>query len=228
MFENTTAIVAAAGAGKRLNCGENKVFYELEFGPILNYSLRLFDRAAAVTEIIVTAAPGEEDRCGDVCRHTIERTPFRVVTGGADRDDSVWAALESLDEGIPLVFVHDGARPFCSPILLEDLWRAMGPGIDGVIPALPVKETVKLVQDHRIVETVPRQALYLAQTPQLFIRTTLRNAYVAGREVGFNATDDASMVERYGGVVRVIEGEANNIKITTAADLSYAAWLEAR
>jgi 2-C-methyl-D-erythritol 4-phosphate cytidylyltransferase len=143
----------------------------------------------------------------------IERT-----TGGATRSDSVRAGLALVPAAAEVVVVHDAARPLASARLFERVIRAVADGADGAVPALPVPDTVKRVDRDRVVETVPRAGLVGAQTPQAFRADVLRAAH----RVGGVDTDDAALVEASGGVVRIVEGERRNLKLTLADDLEIA------
>src|SRR5262249_22046761 len=143
----------------------------------------------------------------------VERT-----TGGATRSDSVRAGLALVPGDVDVVVVHDAARPLASVQLFERVVRAVADGADGAVPALPVADTVKRVDHDRVVETVPREGLVGVQTPQAFRADVLRAAH----RVGGVDTDDAALVEANGGVVRIVEGERRNLKLTLADDLELA------
>lgn len=211
-----SAIIAAAGSGRRLGKEKNKILLNLGGRPVLSYSLDLLDLAPEIEEIIIVAAQGEEAVCGEIAAAYCRQTPYQVVSGGAERMYSVYNGLRSTDPQCSHVLIHDGARPFLSREILTRLLTCQF--TDGAILALPLKETVKKVEGSLITETIPREQLYTAQTPQIFRRAALFSAYEQGLAQGFKATDDASLVERWGGAIEVVRGSEENIKITTPYD----------
>lgn len=211
-----TAIVAAAGSGRRLGREKNKVLLELGNKPVLSYSLEVLAAVPQVEEIIIAAAQGEEDECEAIAALSCRGKAFKVVTGGEQRMNSVYSCLMASNPQTDHVLIHDGARPFINSAVLEKILQADFP--DGAILALPLKETVKSAEGHIIKATIPRDGLYGAQTPQIFSKEVLVTAYRRGFDEGFMATDDASLVERYGGEVKLIPGSEENIKITTPYD----------
>lgn len=146
--------------------------------------------------------------------------PVEVIEGGKVRQETVRLALEMLDPSIELVAIHDGARPFLSPALLQACLEA-GKEYGAVVPALPIYDTIKR-GDEWVEETLPREALFTIQTPQVFKRELIKEAHRRAWEEGFIGTDDASLVERLGIKVRMIRGEKENIKITDPEDLALA------
>lgn len=215
------AVVVAAGAGRRMQCAENKVFLRIGGTPVLLHSLRVFVAHPAVAHIVVVARAGEEERVRTLAQDLLPAKPLAVVTGGAERQDSVYAGLRAL-EGCDVVLVHDAARPFVRPQHVDRLLAAVeetGAACLGV----PVKDTVKRVDaDGTIAATPPRLSLWLAQTPQAFWRTLLLEAHEAARADGVAATDDAALVERLGHPVRMVMGDYDNLKITTPEDVVVA------
>ncbi|MFM7061370.1 MAG: 2-C-methyl-D-erythritol 4-phosphate cytidylyltransferase [Actinomycetes bacterium] len=207
----TWAILLAAGAGTRF--GARKQFLGLG-------GVRVVDRsvhgAHDVVDAVVLVLP-EGERWDGPPVHA-------VVVGGAQRSDSVRAGLAAIPAEAEVIVVHDAARPLAS----RDLWRAVVAavhgGADAAIPGLPVADTVKRVAGERVLETVERQDLVAVQTPQAFRAEVLRRAH----EAGGDATDDAGLVERAGGTVVVVPGEARNRKVTDRDDLVVLeAWLAA-
>jgi 2-C-methyl-D-erythritol 4-phosphate cytidylyltransferase len=139
------------------------------------------------------------------------------VTGGVTRAASVRAALEDVAEDAIVVLVHDAARPLVDDAVIERVLGPLAKGFDGVVPALPLRDTVKRVERDVVVETVTREGLFAAQTPQAFLAPALRRACAEGLD---DATDCASLVERNGGRVAVVEGDLRLLKVTTRADLA--------
>ena len=199
------AIVVAAGDGHRF--GAPKQFETLA-------GSRLVDRAvaaagAACDEVVVVLPAGVDWDGPPVAA---------AVPGGARRADSVRAGLAAVSEDCDVVVVHDAARPLAAPSLFADVIATVRSGADGAVPALPLTDTVKRVADDRVVDTPPRDALVAVQTPQAFRADVLRAAHAGGGD----ATDDAALVEAYGGTVVIVPGDRANLKVTTAADLLVA------
>jgi 2-C-methyl-D-erythritol 4-phosphate cytidylyltransferase len=155
------------------------------------------------------------------------RPSVTIVPGGVERQDSVFNGLRHLPAECEWVLIHDGVRPFVSMKLLEETWLAAHE-TGASIAALPATDTVKRVVDGKVVETVPREEMWLVQTPQVFRKDLLLNAYLSAREHGWSGTDDASFLERSGIPVKVVRGERSNIKVTTPEDLAWASWFLAR
>jgi 2-C-methyl-D-erythritol 4-phosphate cytidylyltransferase / 2-C-methyl-D-erythritol 2,4-cyclodiphosphate synthase len=218
---HVTAIIAAGGAGRRLGAAVPKQMLELGGRTILERSVAAFASHPRVSDVIV-ALPADLAAAPPSWLERYERV--RVVQGGARRQDSVALAFDAVAPGADVVLVHDAARPFVSSELIGrciDAANAHG----GAIAAVPVTDTVKQVApagDGFVIQgTVPRESIYLAQTPQAFRREVLGAAVAAGR-AGVEGTDEAALAERVGHPVRVVEGEPSNVKITTAADLESA------
>ena len=173
-----------------------------------------------VRNIVVTAPAGLENEYGQLLQRNGIDKVSRVVTGGAERQDSIYEALRLLDlEAGDLVAVHDAARPLITPLLVEDVCAALE-NCDGAIPAVAVKDTIKRVDaSGMVLQTLMRSELRAVQTPQIFRFGPLLQAYDKARAAGFVGTDDASLIEAVGGKVRVVDGDYRNLKVTTAEDL---------
>lgn len=209
-----SAVVLAAGQGTRTGLAYNKVFYRLPEGcTVLEGALRPFLMDAACRQIVVTAHPGEMEEV----QALVQDPRIRVVAGGDTRQDSVRQALEAVTE--PVVFIHDGARPYLQNRELEKLKDVMTREKAALL-AVPVTDTIKEVHEGRITETPDRRFLYAAQTPQAFDTELIRSCHEAAREQGAAVTDDCMLAEQFGGVqVAVVESDPGNRKITTPADL---------
>jgi 2-C-methyl-D-erythritol 4-phosphate cytidylyltransferase len=212
------AIVAAAGSGERLGVPGPKAFVSLGGRPILARVVEAALACPAVGLVVVAAPPGAEDLA-----HAIVEPlgAHAVVTGGATRQASVRAALAAVPQDAPAVLCHDAARALATPALFAAVLEALE-GWDGVVPVVPVADTVKRVRGERVVGTEPREELALAQTPQAFVAEALRDAHARAEAAGVEATDDAALLEWAGYRVRAVPGEATNLKITTRADLGWA------
>lgn len=212
----TWAILVAAGAGLRLGDERPKAFAALRDRPLLAESLERLDRSDWVDAIVVVAPPGWEEPAILLAEELVADKVSAVVPGGATRAESVRAGVAEVPADALVVLVHDAARPLVAEAVLERVLTPLAEAWDGVVPALPVPDTVKRVDGHQVVETLDRSDLVAVQTPQAFRADALRNA-VAGDLAG--ATDCASLVEQSGGRVRIVEGDPRLLKVTTREDL---------
>jgi 2-C-methyl-D-erythritol 4-phosphate cytidylyltransferase len=210
------AILVAAGSGERLGADRPKAFVGLAGRPLLAESLERLDRSDWVDAIVVAAPPGWEEPAILLAEELVAAKVAAVVEGGTSRAESVRAALAEVADEALVVLVHDAARPLLDDGVVERLLAALGEGFDGAVPVLPVVDTVKRLDGDTIVETLDRDRLVAAQTPQVFAADALRAAY-GGDLAG--ATDCASLVERRGGRIGAVAGDARLVKVTTASDL---------
>ncbi len=214
-----SAIIAAGGRGQRLGAPVPKQLLSIGGQSILERSVGLFLDHPQIDELIV-ALPA--DLAADPPAYLRQASkPVRVVAGGARRQDSVCNAFRVVADAADLIVVHDAARPFASPDLIS---RTIAAAVESgaALAALPARDTVKRSAGAGVAvvgETLPRESIYLAQTPQAFTRRVLREALALG-DVGAEATDEAALAERAGHIVRLVEGEQANIKITTPEDLA--------
>lgn len=223
MEKTATAIILAAGQGKRMVADTNKQYLLLAGQPVLAHTLAVFENCAAIDRCIVVAKAEECEYCR---REIVEAGGFckviAVVAGGAERQDSVYQGLLALPEDCRFVAVHDGARPL---ITAEVITRALTEVTEdcGAVVGVPVKDTIKRADEAGIViETPPRATLWSVQTPQIFERRQLSEAYRQALADGFYGTDDASLVERQGAMVKMVLGSYENIKLTTPEDMLLA------
>lgn len=214
-----SVIFPAAGAGRRMKAGRNKVLLELSGVPILLRSLQRFSAVPAVAELIVVVAKDEVAPVERLLAEAQGLKPWRVVQGGAERQYSIANGMKHLSEAADVVLVHDAARPLVSCETIEAvIHTACGRG--AAIAAVRAKNTIKVVgEGGRVEATPPREGLWEVQTPQGFRREILQRAYEKASQDGFLGTDDASLVERLGETVFVVESEYGNLKITTPEDL---------
>jgi 2-C-methyl-D-erythritol 4-phosphate cytidylyltransferase len=218
----TIALIAAAGKSTRLKDRLPKQFIEIQDKPILAYTMEKFEKCDLVNEILLVVP---EDYLGYCSTEIVDRFDFRkikkIVSGGEERQDSVYNGLLAIPKNTSIVLVHDGVRPFISISKIEESIN-LCKEYKAVILALPVKETIKRIEDNYVVTTLNREKIWSVQTPQVFDYKILLDAYQKAKEDKFIGTDDSSLVERIGVRVRVLEGEYNNIKITTKEDLILA------
>lgn len=216
------AILVAAGRGERLGLDRPKAFAKLGDEPLLAEPLRRLEACHWVDGIVIVAPSGweepaillaEEEGCGKV---------HACVAGGETRSDSVRAGLAEVPADALVVLVHDAARPLVTDEVVERVLAPLSEGWDGVVPGLPVGDTLKRVDpDGAVRETVSRDGLWAVQTPQAFVAETLRRAQAGTGE----ATDCAGLVEAAGGRVKVVEGDPRLLKVTSVADLeTVAGW----
>lgn len=201
-------IVVAGGRGSRF--GAAKQFARLGGVTVLDRSVATTARAC---DHVVVALPAESG--------WQPKAPVRAVAGGETRAASVRAGLAAVADDAEIVVVHDAARPLASRVLFASVIAAVRAGADAAIPALEISDTVKRVADGRVLETVSREGLVVVQTPQAFSAAALRRAHASGAD----GSDDAVLVERAGGDVRIVAGEPRNLKITVPDDLEIAAGL---
>jgi 2-C-methyl-D-erythritol 4-phosphate cytidylyltransferase len=224
-----SVILPAAGLGTRMGRAvpekagtSRKQFMLLEGSPILLHTIRKFVSSPAVSEIVVALRAEDLDWVRDLLEREHFAKPVRLVEGGDSRQDSVQNALATLDPGTELVAVHDAVRPFIELSVLEKVFteaQETGAAIVGIVPV----DTVKQVHRNKIRQTIPRERLILAQTPQVFRFDLLKQAFAKAREDGFAGTDESSLVERLEQVeVSVIPGSDRNIKITKPSDMDLA------
>jgi 2-C-methyl-D-erythritol 4-phosphate cytidylyltransferase len=215
----TVVLVPAAGAGRRLG-GATKPLLELAGAPMLRHALTPFLEVADVVAVVV-ALPARDAAAPPAWLAALAPR-VRVVAGGVERGDSVRLALAAAPAEASVVLVHDAARPLLTRALVERCIESAAAG-HSVIAAVPVTDTIQEVDaDGRIVATPDRRRLRSAQTPQAFPRAVLEAAHARAAAEGRASTDDAALVAGYGGVVSVIEGETENLKVTHAADLVVA------
>ena len=210
-----TAIIAAGGRGERLGAGQPKQFLSIAGQTILERSVRVFLTHAAVDDVVV-ALPAELAGAPPAYL-TGTAKPLRVVAGGARRQDSVAAAFRAVPSRTDVIVVHDAARPFASADLIARTIAAAAES-GAAVAAVAARDTVKQSDGSVVRATLDRRTIYLAQTPQAFRRDVLRDALALSSD----ATDEASLAEQAGHTVRIVEGEATNIKITTQEDLAMA------
>ena len=215
------AIIAAAGRGERMGGGRAKQFREISGTPIIIHTLSRFEQCASVAEVLaVVPAGAEAEVTALAAAHGLKKLA-RAVAGGASRTESVWRGLEATGPGVEVVAVHDAARPFVTPAEIDRVVAEAVRGGAAVLAARAV-DTIKEAEGSRVVRTLERTRLWHAQTPQCFRRELLRRAYERALAEGFEGTDDSALVERLGEPVRIVEGGAHNIKITSPQDFALA------
>jgi 2-C-methyl-D-erythritol 4-phosphate cytidylyltransferase len=218
---NVTAIIAAAGAGRRMKSDRPKQLLALDGTPILIYTIRKFDMCPLVDRIVVAAPQESVDEVRKLVAGAGFSRPVSVVQGGARRQDSVATAMQHLSPETTIVAVHDAVRPFVSVQEIEAaILEADKSG--AAVLAIPIVDTVKQIRKDVVDSTLTREHLVLAQTPQVFRVEVLREAFERAKRDDYYGTDESSLVERLGLPVAVVRGSERNIKITRPGDLALA------
>lgn len=215
------AIIPAAGMGVRMGSGTPKQFLSLDGVPIFVHTVRKFSGSGAIDVIYLGVRPEEMERVRQALASERLAKPVQLVSGGATRHDTVEKALEAAPPDTEVVLVHDAVRPFVELEMISRVVEAARR--DGaVILGIPSVDTVKQVERRTILGTLPRERIVLAQTPQAFRYSILRDAFTHARAEGYLGTDESSLVERLGTTVTVLMGSDRNIKITKPSDLALA------
>ncbi len=218
-----TFIVAAAGVGKRMGLGYPKQFLEWVGKPVFIHTLEKIEKNNLVTDIVVVTGEEYIGTVEDYCRKYAITKLKCVVAGGKERQDSIYNALQECRDS-DLIGVQDGVRPFVEERFIEDAWKVLSEddSIQGTVVGVPVKDTIKVVDEDGIILSTPqRSTLAAAQTPQVFRGEVLVAAYEKARSEGYLGTEDSSLVEYMGVRVKMVEVSYGNIKITTKEDLKY-------
>ncbi len=209
-------ILAAAGSGSRFGTSVPKQFTELQGRPLYIHALEAF--TAHCQDVVIVLPETWKAKVHSQLSEIESSVRIKLEIGGSTRQESVGKGLHRLNPEVELVLVHDAARPFCPPNLIDRV-------IEGVrrtgacVPVVPVSDTVKELEHGRVVRTLDRSTLGLAQTPQGFSAELLRRAFDQALETGFNGTDEAMLVEQLGESVEAVPGHAGNIKVTWKGDL---------
>jgi len=218
------AILLAAGRSSRFKHREKKPFADLDGRAVWLRSLEVFSVREDVKQILIVVSPEDREVFDRRYRSNVAFLDVaKVVDGGEERSDSVANALQHLSADVDFVAVHDTARAcLTGDLLAKAIEGANATGAATL--AVPVTDTIKRIGPNKsVVETVPRDGLWLVQTPQVFARELLLRAYAARKQQRLQSTDDCMLVEAIGGEVRLVESDATNLKITTAGDLDVAA-----
>lgn len=212
------AVIVAAGSASRMG-GIDKVMAPLKGEPMIVRTVRTFQQSDVIREIVIVTRPDLIVPITDLC-HDFDKVTL-VVAGGSSRQESVWRGLNALSDQVQLAAIHDGARPLVSWQVIDRTVRAANT-YGAAAPAIPVKDTIKVVSGGIIASTPDRSTLQAVQTPQVFDADLLKGALKKAKEDGAELTDDCSAVERLGMSVKIVEGDERNIKVTTPLDLKIA------
>ena len=221
MKEQVVAIVPAAGSGERFGKGTNKPFAVLGSKPLIIWAVEALQGLPEITEIIPVVKEAEIGLCSRLFEEHSVTKIRRIAPGGRERQDSVFHGLSLIHDKDSVVLVHDGVRPLIEPSVIKEALQQL-PGFDGVVVGAPLKDTVKEVRDGIVRNTPKRDLFWAVQTPQIFYYQTLYDAYEKAMADSFYTTDDSALVERNGGVIKIVRGSYTNIKVTTPEDLLIA------
>ncbi|MER3435935.1 MAG: 2-C-methyl-D-erythritol 4-phosphate cytidylyltransferase [Leptolyngbya sp. ERB_1_1] len=218
-------LIPAAGSGRRMGSERNKLLLDLLGKPLIAWTLLAAEASQTIEWIgIIGQSIDWEDFKAIV--HSLNLTkPVQFIQGGTTRQESVYNGLQALPIEADYVLIHDGARCLATPELFDRCTKAFT-SCDGFIAAVPVKDTIKLINTTGIIESTPdRSQLWAAQTPQGFSVPLLKKCHAEGRQNGWEVTDDAALFEQCGLSVQIVEGEETNLKVTTPVDLAIAEFI---
>lgn len=216
-------LIPAAGSGRRMGSGRNKLLLPLLNKPLITWTLAAAKASNSVHWVGLISQPDDwPDLKESVMGLGISKM-VHLIQGGATRQESVYRGLQALPAGADRVLIHDGARCLATPDLFDRCATALDQ-YEGLVAAIPVKDTIKQVDpvSHLILGTPRREELWAAQTPQGFKVATLKNCHQEGLNQGWEVTDDAALFERCGYPVHIVPGEETNLKVTTPVDLAIA------
>ncbi len=218
-------LIPAAGSGRRMGSQRNKLLLTLLGKSLLSWTLAAAEASRQITWIGIIGQPQDFPDFEAILSDLSLTKPVKLIQGGATRQESVYNGLQGLPENADRVLIHDGARCLATAELFDRAANALL-SCPGLIVAVPVKDTIKVVDEHRIVrETPERSNLWAAQTPQGFEVKLLKQCHQQGREKGWEVTDDAALFEKCGLPVQIVEGEETNLKVTTPVDLALAEFI---
>ena len=226
------ALIAAAGQGTRLGAEVPKAYVELRGRTLLERSVRALLASGVVDEVIVLVSPDMEPEAARIigridtagAKDTTNAAPIRLVHGGSERADSVWAGLQAIPDDDAVVLIHDAARALTPPAMVRGVAKRVLEGAPAAVPVVPVADTIKEVAADAVLSTPDRSRLRAVQTPQAFRLSALRQANLDywAEQPEFTATDDASLMEWHGERVATVPGDTLAFKITTPIDLTLA------
>jgi 2-C-methyl-D-erythritol 4-phosphate cytidylyltransferase len=217
-------LIPAAGSGKRMGSDRNKLLLPLLDKPILQWTLEAAIASEVIAWIGVIAQPHDYPEFQQIFNRLNTNKPIRLIQGGTTRQASVFNGLKALPSSGDRVLIHDGARCLATSELFNRCDQSLQT-MQGFIAAVPVKDTIKVVDGQTIVDTPNRDHLWAAQTPQGFQVDLLKNAHLKAVEIGWEVTDDAALFEKLGLPVQIVIGEETNLKVTTPQDLAIAEFI---
>lgn len=214
-----SAVIVAAGSGTRF--GRDKLMAELGGVPVVIRSLLAFERSSLVSEIVLVVRPDRLEEMSALCAPYGLTKLAKVVPGGATRAESAFSGAMAVSDRADIIAIHDGARPLVTENLIDEtVWAAYRHS--AAVPAVPVRDTIKMAEDSIVTATPDRALLFAVQTPQCFQRDVIKGALMEAVQGKWEITDDCMAVERIGGKIWLTEGSEENRKITTPLDLAIA------
>ncbi len=218
-------LIPGAGMGRRMGSDRNKLLLTLLGKPLLAWTLLAAEEAREISWIGIMGQPADQLDFKAILAELSLSKPVELIRGGETRQESVYNGLQALPIAAQRVLIHDGARCLATPQLFDRCAVALQ-DCPGLIAAVPVKDTIKVVNETGIIQDTPdRRQLWAAQTPQGFEVKLLKQCHDQGRNSGWEVTDDAALFERCGLPVRIVEGEETNLKVTTPVDLAIAEFI---
>jgi 2-C-methyl-D-erythritol 4-phosphate cytidylyltransferase len=218
-------LIPAAGLGRRMGSSRNKLLLTLLEQPLLAWTLKAAEASTAITWIGIIGQPIDFPDFEAILAQLNLKTPIQFIPGGSTRQESVYNGLQALPPEAERVLIHDGARCLATPALFNRCAEVLQT-CPGLIAAIPVKDTIKIVNNNGFIQDTPdRQQLWAAQTPQGFEVKLLKQCHDTGQSQGWAVTDDAALFEKCGLPVRIVEGEETNLKVTTPVDLRVAEFI---
>jgi 2-C-methyl-D-erythritol 4-phosphate cytidylyltransferase len=218
-------LIPAAGSGKRMGSDRNKLLLQVRSKPLIAWTLLAAEAANSISWIGIVSQPQDWDDFKAIIADLKLKKTIELISGGSTRQESVYNGLKALPSNAIQVLIHDGARCLATP----NLFNACSEAIlhcSGLIAAVPVKDTIKVVDDNGIIKSTPeRKQLWAAQTPQGFDVKLLKQCHDEGVRQGWEVTDDAALFEKCGIEVKIVLGEETNLKITTPQDLAIAEFI---
>ncbi|AGF52105.1 slr0951 [Synechocystis sp. PCC 6803] len=218
-------LIPAAGSGKRMGSGHNKLLLNVLGQPLLSWTVQAALASQSIEWIGIMGQPYDFPAFEALLTPLHSPKPVQLIVGGDTRQQSVFNGIQALPPGAKFVLIHDGARCLATPDLFDRCTEALQ-HCQGLIAAMPVKDTIKIVNaDGWITDTPDRQGLWGAQTPQGFDVALLKACHDKGKQEGWEVTDDAALLEKCGQPVKIVPGEDTNLKITTPVDLAIAEFI---
>ncbi len=218
-------LIPAAGSGKRMGADRNKLLLQVCSKPLIAWTLLAAEAAISINWIGIVSQPPDWDDFKTIIADLKLKKTIELIPGGSTRQESVYNGLQALPASATQVLIHDGARCLATPNLFNVCAEAIT-HCSGLIAAVPVKDTIKVVDENSIITSTPeRKQLWAAQTPQGFDVKLLKQCHAEGVRQGWEVTDDAALFERCGIEVKIVLGEETNLKITTPQDLAIAEFI---
>ncbi|MBD2444225.1 2-C-methyl-D-erythritol 4-phosphate cytidylyltransferase [Dolichospermum sp. FACHB-1091] len=218
-------LIPAAGSGRRMGANRNKLLLQVRSKPLIAWTLLAAEAASSISWIGIVSQPPDWDDFKSIIAELKLKKTIALIPGGATRQESVYNGLQALPTNAGQVLIHDGARCLVTPNLFDACSDAIL-HCSGLIAAVPIKDTIKVVNDNGIITSTPeRKQLWAAQTPQGFDVNLLKQCHAEGIRQGWEVTDDAALFEKCAMEVRIVPGEETNLKITTPQDLAIAEFI---